>query len=116
MGVVRILAVIGGFAILGGTASSVLRTFVVPRAVLSKVSDLVLDASVRLCRFIAGRIDDYERRDNILAWAAPLSLMTLLFTWIASFWIGFSLLDFGFTHFTFTAAMRQAGSSIATLG
>jgi hypothetical protein len=42
--------------------------------------------------------------------------MTLLFTWIASFWIGFSLLDFGFTHFTFSAAMRQAGSSIATLG
>ena len=42
--------------------------------------------------------------------------MTLLFTWIACFWIGFSLLDFGFTHFTFSAAMRQAGSSIATLG
>src|SRR5665213_1045316 len=116
MGVVRILALIGGFAILGGTASSVLRTFVVPRAVLSKVSDLVLDATVRVSRMVADKFADYERRDNILAWAAPLSLMTLLFTWIASFWIGFSLLDFGFTHFTLSAAMRQAGSSIATLG
>jgi hypothetical protein len=116
MGVVRVLAVIGGFAVIGGTASSVLRTFVVPRAVLSRVSEVVLDLSVRLCRMVADRIAEYERRDNILAWAAPLSLMTLLFTWIASFWIGYSLLDFGFTHFTFSAAMRQAGSSIATLG
>jgi hypothetical protein len=116
MGVVRILALIGGFAILGGTASSVLRTFVVPRGVVSKVSDMVLDATVRVSRTVADKFADYERRDNILAWAAPLSLMTLLFTWIASFWIGFSLLDFGFTHFTFSAAMRQAGSSIATLG
>ncbi len=77
---------------------------------------MVLDATVRVSRMVADKFADYERRDNILAWAAPLSLMTLLFTWIASFWIGFSLLDFGFTHFTFSAAMRQAGSSIATLG
>ena len=116
MGVVRILALIGGFAILGGTASSVLRTFVVPRGVISKFSDMVFDATVRVSRMVADKFADYERRDNILAWAAPLSLMTLLFTWIASFWVGFSLLDFGFTHFTFSAAMRQAGSSIATLG
>jgi len=116
MALLRILALIGGFAVIGGTASSVLRTLVVPRAVLSKVSEVVLDSTVRLSRLVADRIADYERRDNILAWAAPLSLMTLLFTWIASFWIGFSLLDFGFTHFTFDAAMRQAGSSIATLG
>jgi hypothetical protein len=116
MGVVRILALIGGFAILAGTTSSVLRTFVVPRGVLSRVSDMVLDATVRVCRMIADKFAEYERRDNILAWAAPLSLMTLLFTWIASFWIGYSLLDFGFTHFSVGMAMRQAGSSIATLG
>src|SRR5450631_437055 len=116
MALLRILALIGGFAVLGGTASSVLRTLVVPRAVLSKVSEVVLDSTVRVSRLVADRIAGYERRDNILAWAAPLSLMTLLFTWIACFWVGFSLLDFGFTHFTFSAAMRQAGSSIATLG
>jgi hypothetical protein len=116
MAFVRILAIVGGFAILGGTASSVLRTLVVPRGVLSKVSETVINSTVRVSRLVADRIAEYERRDNILAWAAPLSLMTLLFTWIASFWIGFSLLDFGFTHFTISAAMRQAGSSIATLG
>jgi hypothetical protein len=116
MAIVRILAILGGFAILGGTASSVLRTLVVPRGVLSKVSETVINSTVRLSRLVADRIAEYERRDSILAWAAPLSLMTLLFTWIISFWIGFSLLDYGFTHFTVGAAMRQAGSSIATLG
>jgi hypothetical protein len=116
MGVVRILALIGGFAVLAGTTSSVLRTFVVPRGVVSRVSDVVLDGTVRVCRMVADKFAEYERRDNILAWAAPLSLMTLLFTWIASFWIGYSLLDFGFTHFSVGMAMRQAGSSIATLG
>jgi hypothetical protein len=116
MALLRVLALIGGFAVIGGTASSVLRTLVVPRGVLSRVSETVINSTVRVSRLVADRIADYDRRDNILAWAAPLSLMTLLFTWIAAFWVGFSLLDFGFTHFTFTAAMRQAGSSIATLG
>ena len=111
MALLRILALIGGFAVICGTPSSVLRTLVVPRAVLSKVSEVVLDSTVRLSRLVADRIADYERRDNILAWAAPLSLMTLLFTWIASFWIGFSLLDFGFTHFTFDAAMQIGRAS-----
>jgi hypothetical protein len=116
MALVRVLALVGGFAVIGGTASSVLRTLVVPRGVLSKVSETVINSTVRLSRLVADRIAEYERRDNILAWAAPLSLMTLLFTWIISFWVGFSLLDYGFTHFTAGAAMRQAGSSIATLG
>jgi hypothetical protein len=116
VGFVRVLALIGGFAILAGTASSVLRTLVVPRGVLSRFSETVLDGAVRASRLIADRVDDFDRRDNILAWAAPLSLMALLFGWLLSFWIGYSLLDFGFTHFTIGNAMRQAGSSIATLG
>jgi hypothetical protein len=113
---VRVLALVGGFVVLVGTASSVLRTLVVPRGVLSRFSEIVLDSTVRLSRVAADRIDGFVRRDNILAWAAPLSLMALLLGWIISFWIGFSLLDFGFTHFTISNAMRQAGSSIATLG
>jgi hypothetical protein len=112
----RVLAAIGGFAILVGTASSVLRTLVVPRGVLSRFSEIVLDATVRLARVIGDRIADYTRRDGILAWAAPASLMTLLVSWLAAFWVGFSLLDFGFTRVDLPAAMRQAGSSIATLG
>jgi hypothetical protein len=116
VGFVKVLALVGGFAVLAGTASSVLRTLVVPRGVLSWFSETVLDVVVRASRVIADRVSDFDRRDNILAWAAPMSLMALLFGWILSFWIGFSLLDFGFTHFTVGAAMRQAGSSIATLG
>jgi hypothetical protein len=116
MGVLRVLALVAGFAVIAGTASSVLRTLVVPRGVLSRLSEAVLNSIVRLARLVADRISDFERRDTILAWAAPLSLMTLLLTWIISFWIGFSLLDYGFTHFTVGGAMRQAGSSIATLG
>jgi hypothetical protein len=112
----RVFAVIGGFVILIGTASSVLRTLVVPRGVLSRFSEIVLDATVRLSRMIGDRIADYTRRDGILAWAAPASLMSLLVGWLVAFWIGFSLLDFGFSRFELTAAMRQAGSSIATLG
>jgi hypothetical protein len=116
VGFVRVLALVGGFAILAGTWSSVLRTLVVPRGVLSRYSEIVLDGVVRASRVVADRVSDFDRRDNILAWAAPMSLMALLLSWIITFWIGFSLLDFGFTHFTVGNAMRQAGSSIATLG
>jgi hypothetical protein len=116
MGIVRGLAAIGGFAVIGGTASSVLRTLVVPRGITSSLSERVLDTVVRLCRMAGKLTRSYERRDQVLAWAAPLALMSTLLSWLLAFWLGFSLDDYAFSPLNFTDSMRQAGSSIATLG
>lgn len=116
MGVLRVIAVIGGFAVLAGTTSSVLRTLVVPRGVSSSMSEALLGTVLRITRMIGDRVRSYERRDLILAWSAPLALMVLLVGWLASYAFGFALLDAGFGRLGFPDALRQAGSSISTLG
>jgi hypothetical protein len=116
MVVFRILCVIAGIAILGGTGSSVIRTLVVPRGVASKMSDTVLSAVVRVTRSVSDLAGDYERRDQLLAWSAPITLMALLASWLFCFALGYTLIDFGISRLTFWQALRQAGSSIATLG
>jgi hypothetical protein len=116
MAVFRILCFIAGLGVLAGTTSSIIRTLVVPRGVSSKMSETVLSGIVRGCRAISDLAAEYERRDQILAWAAPLTLMALLASWLICYAFGYTLLDFGISHLTFWQALRQAGSSIATLG
>jgi hypothetical protein len=116
MAVFRIVCVLAGIAVLAGTGSSVIRTLVVPRGVASKMSETVLSVVVRLTRTISDLASEYERRDQVLAWSAPITLMALLASWLTCFALGYTLLDFGVSHVTFWQALRQAGSSIATLG
>jgi len=113
---VRVVIAVGGFIVLAGTTSSVLRTLVVPRGVSSWLAEHVLDGVVRLSRMIGDRVRDFERRDSILAWAGPLALATLLGSWLGAFTVGYALVDIGFGAHGAGDAFRQAGSSVATLG
>src|SRR5581483_11156080 len=108
MNALRIVATIGGFGVLAGTTSSVLRTLVVPRGVSSWLSEHVLDGVVRVSRLVADQVRDFERRDLLLAWAAPLSLMVLLLGWLAAYAAGFALLTYGFGGLSFVHALRQS--------
>jgi hypothetical protein len=113
---VRIACFIIGLLIVLGVISSVLRTLVVPRAMQSKLAKLVLHGTIWPYRFLARRSDDYLRRDSLLAWAAPLSILTTLIVWLILFQLGYSLMIFGTSNLTYGNAIRQAGSSLFTLG
>jgi hypothetical protein len=116
MSALRICCLIVGLAVLVGTTSSIMRTLVVPRGVTSKMAELVLSGVVRATRMVSDRSDNYETRDQVLAWAAPLTLMALLGSWLVAYAAGYTLLDFGVSHLDFGQSLRQAGSSIGTLG
>jgi hypothetical protein len=116
MGVLRIICLIAGIAVLIGTTSSIMRTLVVPRGVTSKMSELVLSGVVRATRAVSDVAATYERRDQLLAWTAPVTLMALLASWLVAYAAGYTLLDFGVSHLDFAQSLRQAGSSIGTLG
>ena len=111
------IALIVGLTLVFGTASSLIRTLVVPRALISRLSVTVARQGVRRTfLFIAGRFNSYEAKDKILALSAPVSLIVILMAWLALFGLGYGLILWAFIDGSLVAAMREAGSSMLTLG
>jgi hypothetical protein len=105
-----------GLFVLLATLSSVVGTLVVPRSIHSRISrgvDWALDAGfLQLARVVRS----FERRDRILAWQSPLSLLVRLALWLGLLVIGFALLLLPSFNGRLGAAFSAAGSSVFTLG
>ena len=105
-----------GLFVVVGTLSSVVGTLVVPRGINSRMSRMVdraLDAGfLQLTRFV----QSFERRDRILAWQAPLSLLVRLAVWLGLLVAGFALLLLPSLNGRLGPAFSDAGSSVFTLG
>ncbi len=113
-----ILAWIGfavGVVTVLGTASSVMKTVLIPRAAPSTLTALFSRAVRGLFGALTARVTAYETRDRISAFAAPTFLITLLGWWLLLALAGFALLLWPFTG-SLGAALRLAGSSMFTLG
>jgi hypothetical protein len=105
-----------GLFVVTSALLSVVGTLVVPRGVNSPISvtvDRALDAAFfQLTR----RVRSYERRDRILAWQSPLSLLIRLAVWLGLLVAGFALLLLPGLNGNLAAAFSHAGSSMFTLG
>ena len=64
------------------TLSSALSTFVLPRAARSQLTRMVFGALRRIFEFILRFAKTYEQRDAIMAYYAPVGLMSLVPAWI----------------------------------
>jgi hypothetical protein len=114
--VLQILLFLLGLAIVLLTIRSVLRTFLVPRALEAHLARAVFVGVGRVFRIRASRNLPYARRDAILAFYAPVALMVLLVTWLTSVIIGYTLMFFALGETSWLEAFRLAGSSLFTLG
>lgn len=112
----RTAATIAGVVLLVITARSLMRTVIVPRALRSTISDAVTQLVVNTCRGLARLRSTYGKRDAVLAWAGPTILLALLITWLVLFLIAYGLLLYGLSGQTLGESLRQAGSSLFTLG
>ncbi|MEV7340889.1 hypothetical protein [Streptomyces sp. NPDC093544] len=94
---------------------SVLRTLVVPRGLYSS---LVIRwwRSLRLLLRLAAPGGSYSAHDRAQTWLAPLMLVGMLATWLGGALLGFGLLLHAVSTLTWTNAVREAGSSLFTLG
>ncbi|HZA10660.1 hypothetical protein [Mycobacterium sp.] len=105
-----------GLFVVMGTLSSVVGTLVVPRGINSRISrtvDRALDAGfLQLSR----RVRTFQRRDRILAWQSPLSLLVRLAVWLGLLVAGFALLLLPSLNGRVGPAFSAAGSSMFTLG
>jgi len=105
-----------GLMLVMGTLMSVAGTLVVPRAVNSPVSRLVEWFLDVVFLFMARRLRSFDRRDRLLAWQAPLSLLFRLAVWLGILIVGFALLLLPSLKGHLGQAFSESGSSIFTLG
>lgn len=113
----RTLAMIGGILVFLIALISIFRTIVIPRALNSTLSQLVMGAVWLTARIIARPFRTYRARDAVLAWAGPVFLFAILITWLVLFIIAYALMIFSIgPTLDFGQALTQSGSSMLTLG
>ena len=117
MGVaLRILAVMGGVALVIATVGSAIKTVVLPRAVVSQVTRWVFLMLRRFFAVIARPSLPFVKRDRRLAWYSPLALCATLATWLILVFVGFGLIFWAVEDLTLRQAFELSGSSLLTLG
>jgi hypothetical protein len=113
---IRWLGFAAGIGLLLTTASSVIKTLLIPRAARSWFGS-VLGWLVRgTFTRITARVEDLRQRERILAAGGPAWVIALLVTWLACLLLGFALLLWPLNHHTFPLSVEEAGSSLFTLG
>lgn len=98
------------------TIRSVVRTFLVPRALQAHVARAVFVGVRRLFRLRAPDSASYERRDRVMAMYAPVALLALLATWMLGVLSGYTVMFFALGGHSWAEALTIAGSSLFTLG
>ena len=104
-----------GVGLVLGTALGVGKNLIVPRRVKSKLA--ALSHGIRSTfLFIAGRFEDYDAKDRVLAYLGPATVLMTLVFWMVTFWIGYALILWPMIDQSFFIALRESGSSMLTLG
>lgn len=114
--IIRLIAFLVGMGIVLGTISSAISTFVLPRSARSQLNRLVFGLLRRLFEFIFRFVKTYERRDAIMAYYAPIALMSLVPTWYILISFGYSYMYWALRAGDYFFDFRLSGSSLLTLG
>lgn len=104
-----------GIALVLWTWNSVVRALVVPRGLQTALPRFLARRTQSGFQWLARRFDEYEARDRVLAFQAPLFLLAMLFSWLLFFVLGYALLLWPFVG-GLPQAMLESGSSVFTLG
>jgi hypothetical protein len=111
----RILGAVLGVLILLATSASVMQALVMPGGRVGRLFRAV-DGVIDRCFVLLGRpFHDYDQRYRVLVFQAPITQAILLGCWLLAYLIGFGLLLWPETR-NLLAAIREAGSSLLTLG
>jgi hypothetical protein len=112
----RVICGLAGAALLLLTAASILRNVVVPRGLGSMLTRALWRGLRWLILRAASPFRDYVVRDKMLAWLAPVVLVTTLLCWIAALFVAYGLMMYAVSRLPLLSSFREAGSSLFTLG
>jgi hypothetical protein len=105
-----------GVTLLFLTASSALKTLLIPRPARPLLTAAVGRSVSFAYRVATDRITDLKRRERLLSSGAPAFLLGLLASWLLLLFLGFGLVLWPLAHGGLGAALRISGSSLTTLG
>ncbi|MDQ1719543.1 MAG: hypothetical protein QOE89_3496 [Pseudonocardiales bacterium] len=114
--VLRWVGFVAGIVVLTRTIGSVVGTLVVPRGIdsgTSRACERGVDAGFAL---ITKPVRSYLRRDRILAWQGPTTLLLRLAVWIGLLVFGYGLALLPLVPGDVSHSFSEAGSSMFTLG
>jgi hypothetical protein len=113
---VRVLTFILGFFLVAAVFGSAVRTVVIPRGIAARITRFVFLTMRALFRLRARPSLPYERRDQVMALYAPISLLVLLLTWITLVLGGYTFMYWGLGGRSMREAFALSGSAVLTLG
>lgn len=105
-----------GVLVVGGSLLSLVTTLVVPRGVTSRFAAAVAAVTDGAFRLVSRPLRSYPARDRLFTFLAPFTLLALFASWLGSIGLGFALVLLPFVDGGLSAALREAGSSLLTLG
>ncbi len=115
MAVLRLLVFSFGLFIVLATLSSAIRTFVVPRGIYAPLTRFVFYCTGLIFK-VRVRKKDYEARDRIMAFYAPVTLVLMPIVMLLLIHIGFMLLFWAVEPRPIYELFEISGSSLLTLG
>jgi hypothetical protein len=116
IGVGRVALGLLGMLLVGWTGLAAVRTVVVPRAEQVALTNFVFVHLRRIFDLLAKRLNTYEARDRLMAFYAPLSLMSLPFVWLGLMTTGYAAVLLALENDGVRRAFLVSGSSLLTLG
>ncbi len=114
--VVRVLVFALGLGIIALPLISAVRTIVLPRGANDRISRIVFTKIRVVFDWIASFASTYQRRDRIMAFFAPIAVLSLPIVWLMLVCAGYTLLFWATGVPTWHAAFVESGSSLLTLG
>jgi hypothetical protein len=112
----QILAFAIGAAVVARTVLSAIRAFMLPRASHDRIARFVFRSTRRVFNLFAGPSVPLERRDRLLAYFGPISLVMLPVTWLLLIAAGFAAMFWAIGIDPVWDALAASGSSLLTLG
>src|SRR5919106_3269479 len=116
MAVLRVVAFLAGTAAVVATVGSAVRTVVIPRGIPSRLTRFVFFQMRRLFRLRARPSAPFEKRDDVMALYAPVSLLILVLTWITIVIFAFAGMYWGLGGRSLPESFTLSGSAVLTLG
>ena len=117
MDILRLLVFLLGLAIVARAVFSAIQTFVLPRSANDRLSRFVFGATLSVFRLLLRKTRTYQQRDRIMAFFAPIGLLTLIPTYLILIFLGFAGMYWALGNVgSIEQALKVSGSSIVTLG
>jgi len=88
----------------------------VPRSASDRLTNSVFRSSWVLFRTFLRRRTNYFDRDRVMAFFAPITLITLPGVWLVLVWVGYTAMFWGLGVDGISQALKTSGSSLFTLG